>query len=147
MCDTLKNDKCRILLIEKIRLKWITVHLRPNHVLDPGEWKILNVFPSEEPAGGKYHFRHEVPFIPTRKRYDKSKINESSSLLRVGMSGTSWRKCYFPPAGSSEGNTFRIFHSPKSKTWFGRKFTIYRRYVVCPDLCMTHTVWVKTELS
>ena len=40
------------------------------------------------------------------------------------MSGTSWRKCYFPPAGSSEGNTFRIFHSPKSKTWFGRKFTI-----------------------
>ena len=29
------------------------VNLRPNHVLDLGEWKILNVFPSEEPAGGK----------------------------------------------------------------------------------------------
>ena len=33
--------------------------------------KILNVFPSEDPGGGKLHFRHKVPVIPTRKRDDK----------------------------------------------------------------------------
>ena len=61
------------------------------------------------------------------ERDDKSKINESSSLLRVGMSGTSCRKCNFPPAGSSEG-LFRIFHSAKSKTWFGLEWTVFEPF-------------------
>ena len=37
-----------------------------------------------------------------------------SFFFRVGMSGTLWRKCIFPPAGSSEAkrgvNRFIIFH-------------------------------------
>ena len=68
-----------------------------------------------------------------------------SFFFRVGMSGTLWRKCIFPPAGSSEAtrgvNRFIIFHFGQIKRPNYNFWTICSRkqlHVLCELLGVRH---------